>query len=1369
MTMIEPSATRAMRLVPRRLLAWGGRPALRQCVGSILFADIAGFTAMTEAARRRGGARGIEQLTLRLNGIFTDLVATVRQAGGDILKFGGDALLVAFDATDRSGSAIARAVWCADQLSRVIRHDRRCHGGRLDLHLGIACGDWNEVITGKAGVRREHYVHGACIRQAMDAASAAELGTCWLAASACRVPPDAPVHPARTRRGSWRLEFPKKPWTPNFETLSGVLAPSETMMDFVPRQLRSQLEQETFDPLEFGEHRRVSTLFTFWRPSPRAVANEALWREVHSAVNEVADRCDGLWARSDPGGEYQKVLILFGATTSAEDDVNRALDCAHLLRERFKQIASTGNVLRFGIGLTTATVYAGWVGGPERHEFTVMGDGVNLAARLAARAPKDGVLADRASAEASRGWRFAQGPQLQLKGVRGLVTGFRLLAKAGVSHAEEQDDVVQHPVAMDAALRAWEESADRAVTVEFRPPADARPFISQYLHRLELNDEDVPRFRFLPEDGTHPHGGLRRFLLWCAGAQSAGELLDTLTGANREPVRPQVSLLYGQEHRLARVLAQDGVDAWVESVARLVASLGVLAALRNTHPIVVLEQAHHLSDIDARLFSRLVSSSALRPRFIVVRQISASTPDSRDCSVVTLGPISKGEMQRYVEQLLPQGTPSVQLLEWLHQHSGGIARVARLYLEHLQRHGLLTRRTGKRTLWHLRLAESSQMPDVLRSHHLGRIDALPYNSQLVARALAVMGDGAPLEALQSICDSHLEPTAIAGGLSTLLAQGIVEQSDGAGEPLLSYADASCRSSIYDTLSYAMREQWHRLAARYWRDRGRAGTVMAAEHLFCARDPRCLSVLERAAKNARRLWLLDRSRHLYRWAILAASDKCDPGYAPVLPPLPRALDEQHRRLLRQFAEVLQIQGSYDEARRIHRCLAEDAAKRRQYLFQGESLLAAARIEWLSGHYGQALRLTGKVLRIRRACTGSPLEAHAYFLTGEIARRTGGMRRAGKALERSVMLFEKSKDAVALADSLNALGLVHWSCGRLDEAQKCFVRAFRSLRRGLHAADPSKRGQIANNLGILMEERGRLRQAEQYYLKAFAIFDRLGHRRNRAYSQGNLANLYRHGARYEQARAAYENVELELASIGEQHAAAYTIGNRGDLLRDFGDADSAAELYQKTYHFARQVGDTDLIAESYCRLAQIQIGKRRLAEAERLVTNAADIAEKAGSREFAIRARLLQAEIQLNAGDRETAYATFARSEQEASQAGLHYYVLWAGNGLARCLCRDKRIKEAARRARQGQKKAHAAGYTWWELRFAALGARLDRDLGPGGLSTTESKLEQAIELKSAIEATIGDPAIRARFSQLPIIQSIARFDRNQASNQPVHEL
>lgn len=1367
MTIRETPAARAMCLVSRRLSDVGDQPALRRSVGVILFADIAGFTAMTEAARRRGGERGIEQLTRRLNGIFTALVAAVHQAGGDILKFGGDALLVAFDDDTQSSSALARAVWCADRLARIIRVERRRSGGRLDLHLGIACGDWNEILAGRPGERREHFVHGRCIRLAMDAAGEAQLGECFLAASGCRLCLGVPVYSERIRRGMWRLEFPKRSWDLEASGCAAVTQPSGRMLDFVPRQLRAHLEQAGFDPLAFGEHRRVSTLFVFWRPPSPSAGELALWQEVHAVVLESAEVHNGLWARSDPGGDYQKVLMLFGATTSAEDDVNRALACASFLRDRLTQVRPGSGRLRFGMGLTTATVFAGWVGGPDRHEFTVMGDGVNLAARLAARAPSGSVLTDRGSTEVSRGWRFAAGPQMQLKGVRGLVTGFRLVAKCDGARGDEQDDIVQHPVAMEEALRHWEDSANRALTVDFQPPADARPFVAQLLRRLGFEEKAVPRFRFVPADGRNAHGGLQRFLLWCAGAESEGRIPDRLSDTLSGAMRAELSLMYGAPNRIARVLTQDGPDAWIERAAQMVEGLGVLKVAFERHPLVVLEQAQYLSDLDRRLFARLASSHGLRPRFVIVRQASTLTPDAGSDNAVRLGAITKGEMQRCIGQLLPQGTLSVQLLEWLHERSGGIARVARLYLEHLQRNGLVVRRSGKRTLWHLRAADAPNLPDVLRVSHLARIDALPNESGLVARVLAVLGDGAPHAALQSICATIMTPVAFEAGLQGLWSQGIVEQSGGAAEILYSYSDVTCRSAVYDTLSYATREQWHRLAAQYWRTRGRAGSVNAAEHLFCARDQRCLPALERAARNARRLWLLDRSRHLYRWALLAASDRCDPAYAPVLPPLPGVLDEQSRRLLKQFAEVLHIQGVYPEARRIYRRLSAEGAKSRRLDLQGESLLAVARIDWLSGRYAQALRLTARVLRIVACSANRVLEAHAYLLMGETARRTGGMRRAQRALERSVQLLQRLKDAAAKADALNALGLVHWSCGRLDEAQQCFATALRSSRGRSRTTDPAKRGQIANNLGILMEERGRLRLAERYYRKAFAVFNRLGHRRNRAYSQGNLANLYRHAARYEQARAAYEDVEWELASIGEQHAAAYTVGNRGDLLRDFGDFDGAAELYHKTMQFARQVGDADLIAESYCRLAQIQIGKRRLAEAARLATLAAAAAEKAASREFALRARLISAEIRFEEGETTTAHDAFEQAEQEASQAGLQYYLLWAMNGLGRCLSREKRFKDASRLGRQGLRRAHRSGYVWWKLQFAILGAMVEREHASSP-PAADSGLQQAACLKSAIEGTIGDPAIRLGFSQLPIVRTITDLGI-QSSERSAHML
>ena len=53
-----------------------------------------------------------------------------------------------------------------------------------------------------------------------------------------------------------------------------------------------------------------------------------MWRDVFTLVHEASQEAGGLWARSDPGDSYQKLLILFGAPTNADDDIERALACA---------------------------------------------------------------------------------------------------------------------------------------------------------------------------------------------------------------------------------------------------------------------------------------------------------------------------------------------------------------------------------------------------------------------------------------------------------------------------------------------------------------------------------------------------------------------------------------------------------------------------------------------------------------------------------------------------------------------------------------------------------------------------------------------------------------------------------------------------------------------------------------------------------------------------------------------------------------------------------------------------------------------------------------------------------------------------------
>ncbi len=80
-----------------RALARGDVLAER-CVGAALFADISGFTSLTEVlTREHGERRGIEALTLRINAVYNALIDEVARHGGTVIDFSGDAITCWFD------------------------------------------------------------------------------------------------------------------------------------------------------------------------------------------------------------------------------------------------------------------------------------------------------------------------------------------------------------------------------------------------------------------------------------------------------------------------------------------------------------------------------------------------------------------------------------------------------------------------------------------------------------------------------------------------------------------------------------------------------------------------------------------------------------------------------------------------------------------------------------------------------------------------------------------------------------------------------------------------------------------------------------------------------------------------------------------------------------------------------------------------------------------------------------------------------------------------------------------------------------------------------------------------------------------------
>lgn len=114
-------------------------PASGSFEAAVLFADISGFTALTERLAQKGSA-GVEELTTHLNAYFGQLIELILAHNGDIIKFAGDAMLAIWPAESLS---LDRATYCAAQCALAILNDLgeyRAADAELRLHLGIGGG-----------------------------------------------------------------------------------------------------------------------------------------------------------------------------------------------------------------------------------------------------------------------------------------------------------------------------------------------------------------------------------------------------------------------------------------------------------------------------------------------------------------------------------------------------------------------------------------------------------------------------------------------------------------------------------------------------------------------------------------------------------------------------------------------------------------------------------------------------------------------------------------------------------------------------------------------------------------------------------------------------------------------------------------------------------------------------------------------------------------------------------------------------------------------------------------------------------------------------------------------------------------------------
>ena len=393
--------------------------------GAVLYSDISGFTALAERLARRGPV-GAEELSEILNAYFGRLIAMILDHGGDVLKLAGDALVAFWPASDEPlAVATLRAGQCGLAVQAALTDHSETEGFRLLSKIGIGAGEIAVLHVGGIRNRWELLITGEPLVQIGLAEKCARPGDVVFSPEAWPLVSDGcggtPVDGRHVRLESVARPLAQRP------VAVPMLPPGSesALRGYLPAAILSRLDADQTGWV--AELRPVTVLFINLT-GLNVMTPEALERThaTFRALQSTLYRHEGSFNKLSLDDKGLTLVAALGLPPFAHsDDPARGVQTALEIQDRLRELDVRG-----AIGVASGRVYCGEIGGSGRREYTVIGDKVNLAARLMQAAPGT-ILCDPATRQAARArFVFEALPPVTFKGKSEPIPIFRPSGRA---------------------------------------------------------------------------------------------------------------------------------------------------------------------------------------------------------------------------------------------------------------------------------------------------------------------------------------------------------------------------------------------------------------------------------------------------------------------------------------------------------------------------------------------------------------------------------------------------------------------------------------------------------------------------------------------------------------------------------------------------------------------------------------------------------------------------------------------------------------------------------------------------------------------------------------------------------------------------
>lgn len=446
LALTELLASYVPRLIQNRVIADPlpiEAPVAEGFQAAILFADISGFTLLTERMAQMGPT-GVEILARILNEYFGQLIDIIHNYGGDVVKFAGDAVIAVWPIVSDSPFDTAlplapgsvsradqwqwtmRAAECAIEVHKRLTN-YKVENANLYLKLAVSMGKIDTAHVGGVFNRWEFLMTGTPLVELGIANNIAQAGEILITPSAWKL--------IRNDCNGEAMEFELKDAIAQGGRLESLNKPSSiftqpkkpVIPEGAENSLRPYIPGAVINRLTAGqgswiaELRRVTVLFVNLPDLDQHTELENA-QNIARLVQKSVYRYEGSINKinvDDKGITFVAALGL--PPFSHEDDPARGVQAALMIRKELTNLH-----IRSHIGITTGHIFCGSIGNEARREYTIIGNAVNLSARLMGAASRQdelivkygiAILCDRLTYDSAKeAVEFEPFPPQQVKG-----------------------------------------------------------------------------------------------------------------------------------------------------------------------------------------------------------------------------------------------------------------------------------------------------------------------------------------------------------------------------------------------------------------------------------------------------------------------------------------------------------------------------------------------------------------------------------------------------------------------------------------------------------------------------------------------------------------------------------------------------------------------------------------------------------------------------------------------------------------------------------------------------------------------------------------------------------------------------------------